>query len=196
MKIYRDCVIPHTVFGSPVARCPGNKVADFDGNGTVDFTDFLTFVQGFGKSADQADFQRKISTSTAMAQSTFQTFCFLSTPSASLQVRRLHPQNLSLVFFISVILLVTISRLSISRPICLTPAECLLSLSPGVSRFSNINKRLYVAAIDTFHAFTEDGTPEFQLSLEVPVRTPAEHSRVGAGFRIALFTQSPVCILD
>ena len=26
------------------------KSADFDGNGSVDFTDFLMFAQGFGKS--------------------------------------------------------------------------------------------------------------------------------------------------
>ena len=59
-----------------------------------------------------------------------------------------------------------------------------VSFPRGVA-FSNVNKRLYVAATDTFHAFTEDGTPDFQLSLEMPVAPGGAFTSRG-GFRIVL----------
>ena len=90
------------ILAAPLLNAQETKSADFDGNGTVDFTDFLAFAQGFGKSQARM-ISMKNSISTAMVQSIFRTFCFLSMPSASLQVRRRHRQNPSPGFFISAI---------------------------------------------------------------------------------------------
>ena len=48
------------LLAAPLLEAQETKSADFDGNGNVDFTDFLMFAQGFGKSAGQDDFNEKL----------------------------------------------------------------------------------------------------------------------------------------
>ena len=48
-----------SVFGS-VQKLPDGILGDFDGNGKVEFTDFLIFARGFGKSSGDEGFDSKM----------------------------------------------------------------------------------------------------------------------------------------
>ncbi len=172
------------LLAAPLLDAQETKSADFDGNGTVDFTDFLTFAQGFGKSAGQADFNAKLDldgngtidfSDFLLFVNAFGKSSSPTTPPAEPEPRFLYIGN----FFGGNIQVIDTSTN------LLDPNRTLPVSLPRGTAFSNINKRLYVAAIDTFHAFTEDGTPEFQLSLETPAAPGAAFTSRG-GFRIVL----------
>ena len=171
------------ILASSLLDAQETKSADFDGNGTVDFTDFLTFVQGFGKSAGQDDFDEKLDLdgNGTIDFSDFLLFvnAFGGSSSTTPPPAEPAPQFLYISDLIG-----SIHVLDISTNL-LDPSRTIPVSFPRGIAFSNINKRLYVAATDTFHAFTEDGTPEFQLSLETPV-APGEPFASRGGFRIAL----------
>ena len=171
------------LLAAPLLDAQETKSADFDGNGTVDFTDFLTFVQGFDKSADQADFNAKLDldgngtidfSDFLLFVSAFGKSSSPTTPPAEPEPRFLYISDL----------IGSIQVIDTSTNL-LDPSRMLAVSFPRGIAFSNINKRLYVAATDTFHAFTEDGTPEFQLSLEMPI-APGEPFIGRGGFRIVL----------
>ncbi len=171
------------LLAAPLLDAQETKSADFDGNGTVDFTDFLTFVQGFGKSAGQADFNEKLDldgngtidfSDFLLFVSAFGGSSSPTTPPAEPEPRFLYISDL----------IGSIQVIDTSTNL-LDPSRMLAVSFPRGIAFSNINKRLYVAATDTFHAFTEDGTPEFQLSLEMPI-APGEPFIGRGGFRIVL----------
>ena len=169
---------------APLLNAQETKSADFDGNGTVDFTDFLTFVQGFGKSSGQADFNEKLDLdgNGTIDFSDFLLFvnAFGESSSPTTPPAESEPRFLYISDFIGE----NIQVIDISTNL-LDPSRMLAVDLPRGIAFSNINKRLYVAAIDTFHAFTEDGTVEFQLSLTTPVAPGTPFASRG-GFHIAL----------
>ncbi len=181
---YTAIVLSLTLFlAVPLLDAQETKSADFDGNGTVDFTDFLTFAQGFGKSAGQADFNAKLDLDGngtidfpdfLLFVSAFGGSSSTPTPPAESEYRLLYISDL----------LGSIQVIDTSTNL-LDPNRMLPVSFPRGIAFSNINKRLYVAATDTFHAFAEDGTPEFQLSLETPAAPGAAFTSRG-GFRIVL----------
>ncbi len=168
----------------PLLNAQETKSADFDGNGTVDFTDFLTFVQGFGKSADQADFNANLDLdgNGTIDFSDFLLFvnAFGGSSSPTTPPEEPAPRFLYIGDFIGDNIQVIDTSTNL-----LDPSRRLAVSQPRGIAVSNINKRLYVAAIDTFHAFAEDGTPEFQLSLEIPVAPGGAFTSRG-GFRIVL----------
>ena len=170
---------------APLLDAQETKSADFDGNGTVDFTDFLAFAQGFGKSAGQDDFNEKLDLD-GNGTIDFSDFLLFvnafggsSSPTTPPPPAEPEPQFLYISDLIG-----NIQVLDLSTNL-LNPSRMLSVSFPRGIAFSNINKRLYVAATDTFHAFTEDGFPEFQLSLEMPVAPGGAFTSRG-GFRIAL----------
>ena len=182
---YTAIVLSLTLFlAVPLLNAQETKSADFDGNGTVDFTDFLTFAQGFGKSAGQADFNAKLDldgngtidfSDFLLFVSAFGGSSSTPTPPAESEYRLLYISD-----FIGSNIQVIDTSTNLRDP----SRTLAVSLPRGIA-FSNINKRLYVAAIDTFHAFTEDGTPEFQLSLKTPV-SPGTPFASRGGFRVVL----------
>lgn len=169
---------------APLLNAQETKSADFDGNGTVDFTDFLTFVQGFGKSADQADFNANLDLDSngTIDFSDFLLFVNAFGGSSSPTTPPEEPEPRFL--YISDLIGANIQVIDISTNFRDTSRTIPVDFPRGIA-FSNINKRLYVAATDTFHAFTEDGTPEFQLSLTTPV-APGQPFASRGGFLIAL----------
>ena len=74
-------------------------------------------------------------------------------------------------------------KYSTRRPTSLDPGRRLLVEQPRGIAVSKTNEQIYVAAIDTFHAFDEDGSPAFQLSLQIPA-APGVISR--GGYRVVL----------
>ena len=127
----------------------------------------------------------KNSTSTVMAQSTFRDFLlFVNAFGKSSGPTDPPPPEPEPRFLYISDLMGSIQVIDISTNLLDPNRTIPVSFPRGVA-FSNINKRLYVAATDTFHAFNEDGTPEFQLSLETPV-APGQPFASRGGFRIAL----------
>lgn len=161
------------------------KSADFDGNGKVDFTDFLAFAQGFGKSAGQDDFNEKLDLdgNGTIDFSDFLLFVNAFGGSSSPTTPPPPAEPAPRFLYISD-LIGSIHVLDLSTNL-LDPSRTIPVSFPRGIAFSNINKQLYVAAIDTFHAFTEDGFPVFQLSLAMPVAPGGGFTSRG-GFRIAL----------
>ncbi len=181
---YTAIALSLTLFlAAPLLDAQETKSADFDGNGTVDFTDFLTFVQGFGKSADQADFNANLDLdgNGTIDFADFLLFvnAFSGSSSPTTPPEEPEPRFLYISDLIGSIQVIDIST-NLLDPSRMIP----VSFPRGVV-FSDINKRLYVAATDTFHAFTEDGFPEFQLSLEMPV-APGGGFIGRGGFRVVL----------
>lgn len=181
---YTAIVLSLTLFlAAPLLDAQETKSADFDGNGTVDFTDFLTFVQGFGKSSGQDGFNEKLDLdgNGTIDFSDFLLFvnAFGGSSSPTTPPAEPAPRFLYISDLIGSIQVIDIST-NLLEPNRTIP----VSFPRGVA-FSDINKRLYVAATDTFHAFTEDGFPEFQLSLEMPV-APGGGFIGRGGFRIVL----------
>ncbi len=171
------------ILTSSLLNAQETKSADFDGNGAVDFTDFLTFAQGFGKSSGQDGFNEKLDLdgNGTIDFSDFLLFvnAFGGSSSPTTPPEEPAPRFLYISDLIGSIHVIDIST-NLLDPNRMIP----VSFPRGVA-FSDINKRLYVAATDTFHAFTEDGFPEFQLSLEMPV-VPGGGFIGRGGFRVVL----------
>ncbi len=172
------------ILSSSVLNAQETKSADFDGNGSVDFTDFLAFAQGFGKSAGQDDFNAKLDLDGNGTIDFSDFLLFVNAFGKSSGPTDPPPPEPAPRFLYVSDLIGSIQVLDTATNL-LNPSRMLPVSFPRGIAFSNINKRLYVAATDTFHAFTEDGIPEFQLSLEIPV-APGEPFASRGGFRIAL----------
>ena len=168
---------------APLLDAQETKSADFDGNGTVDFTDFLTFVQGFGKSADQADFNANLDLD-SNGTIDFSDFLLFVNAFGGSSSPTTPPEEPAPRFLYISDLIGSIQVIDTSTNLLVPNRMIPVSFPRGIA-FSDINKRLYVAATDTFHAFTEDGFPEFQLSLEMPV-APGGGFIGRGGFRVVL----------
>ena len=169
---------------SPLLYAQETKSADFDGNGSVDFTDFLMFAQGFGKSDGQDDFNAKLDLDGNGTIDFSDFLLFVNAFGKSSGPTDPPPPEPEPRFLYISDLIGSIQVIDTSTNL-LDPSRMLAVSFPRGIAFSNINKRLYVAATDTFHAFTEDGIPEFQLSLEMPIAPGGGFTSRG-GFRIAL----------
>ncbi|MDP6040008.1 MAG: hypothetical protein QGG64_15760, partial [Candidatus Latescibacteria bacterium] len=159
--------------------------ADFDGSGTVDFTDFLLFAQGFGKSTGQDGFDTKLdldSSGTVDFPDFLQFVSAFTSGTGTTDPTPTEPEELLLYIADfsgdKVEVLNTTSNL-------INPTRTLNLSQPRGVAISNINKQVYVTALDTFHAFAEDGTPAFQLSLEIPA-APGDPFTSRGGFRVVL----------
>lgn len=171
------------ILTSSLLNAQETKSADFDGNGAVDFTDFLTFAQGFGKSSGQDGFNEKLDLD-GNGTIDFSDFLLFVNAFGKPSSPTTPPAEPAPRFLYISDLIGSIQVIDISTNLLDPNRTIPVSFPRGVA-FSNINKRLYVAATDTFHAFTEDGFPEFQLSLETPV-APGQPFVGRGGFRIAL----------
>ncbi len=181
---YTAIALSLTLFlAAPLLDAQETKSADFDGNGAVDFTDFLTFVQGFGKSADQADFNANLDLD-GNGTIDFSDFLLFVNAFGKPSSPTTPPEEPAPRFLYISDLIGSIQVIDTSTNLLVPNRMIPVSFPRGIA-FSDINKRLYVAATDTFHAFTEDGFPEFQLSLEMPV-APGGGFIGRGGFRVVL----------
>ena len=182
---YTAIALSLTLFlAAPLLDAQETKSADFDANGTVDFTDFLTFVQGFGKSAGQDDFDEKLDLDGNGTIDFSDFLLFVNAFGESSNPTTPPAEPAPRFLYISDFIGDNIQVIDTSTNL-LDPSRMLAVTLPRGVAFSNINKRLYVAAIDTFHAFTEDGIPDFQISLETPIAPGGAFTSRG-GFRIVL----------
>ena len=154
--------------------------SDFDGSGKVDFQDFVLFARGFGRTSTDAGFDARLDLD-GSGKVDFQDFVrfaesfgkTVGEPSRPLMyVSDLDPEAGGgvLVFDPETNLL--------DRTI---PATF-----PRGMAFSSLNRRLYVAGVDTFYAFTESDAVDFKIPFLDPPLVPGELPPTRGGFKIAL----------
>ena len=157
--------------------------ADFNGDGTINFEDFLLFAQGFGKSAGQADFNAKLDLN-ADGTIDFEDFLLFVNAFRGSGTTNPPPEPEPLLLYIADLLNANIQVLDIETNL-LDPTRTLRAARPRGIAISNTNAQIYVAASDTFHAFDEDGSPAFQLSLKIPAG-PGDPFTSRGGYRVVL----------
>lgn len=136
--------------------------ADFNGDGAVDFSDFLLFAQGYGKSAGQADFNAKLDLD-GDGTIDFDDFLrFVNAFGGSSGMTDPPPDDGPLLLYIADFIGNKVDVLNTETNL-LDPNRRLLVEQPRGIAVSKTNEQIYVAGIDTFHAFDEDGSPAFQL---------------------------------
>ncbi len=150
---------------TPFLAAQETDPADFDGNGAVDFNDFLIFAQGFGKSVGQVGFNAKLDFDGNGTIDFSDFLLFVNAFGRSSGTIDPPPEPDPLLLYIGDLTLSNIQVFNTATNL-LDPGRTLSAAQPRGIAVSKINKRVYVAAIDTFHAFAEDGTPVFQISLE------------------------------
>ncbi len=153
--------------------------ADFNGDGMVDFNDFLIFARGFGKSAGDADFNAKLDLDGDGTIDFGDFLRFVDAFGESSVPTDPPPDDGPLLLYIADLTNDNIQVLNTETNL-LDPTRMLRAAQPRGIALSNTNAQIYVAAIDSFHAFGEDGSPAFQLSLKPPARP----SR--GGYRVVL----------
>ena len=177
------------IFGSVSLYAQETNPADFNGSGSVDFTDFLMFAQGFGKSAGQTDFNAALDLDSSGTIDFPDFLQFVSAFSGSTGTTDPTPVDLpstpeELLLYIADLTAGNIQVLNASTNL-LDPSRTITASQPRGVAISTTNNQVYVAAVDSFHAFESDGTPAFQLSLVTPAEPGAPFTSRG-GFRVVL----------
>lgn len=136
--------------------------ADFNGDGVVDFSDFLLFAQGYGKSAGQADFNAKLDLNSDGTIDFDDFLRFVSAFGGSSGMTDPPPDDGPLLLYIADFIGNKVDVFNTETNL-LYLGHRLLVDQPRSIAVSKTNEQIYVAAINTFHAFDEDGSPAFQL---------------------------------
>ena len=152
--------------------------SDFDGSGTVDFKDFVTFARGFGKSSSDPDFDARLDLNGngAVDFADFAIFARNFGKSVSQPAR-------TLIYISDLDIPETGGKIFvIDAETNLVDQTFLVPLPRGMA-YSSTNRRLYVAGIDTFYALTESGDRDFVISLQ-EIFDGVPQSR--GGYKVAL----------
>ena len=136
--------------------------ADFNGDGVVDFSDFLLFAQGYGKSAGQADFNAKLDLDSDGTIDFDDFLRFVNAFGGSSGMTDPPPDDGPLLLYIADFIGNKVDVFNTETNL-LYLGHRLLVDQPRSIAVSKTNEQIYVAAINTFHAFDEDGSPAFQL---------------------------------
>ena len=136
--------------------------ADFNGDGVVDFSDFLLFAQGYGKSAGQADFNAKLDLNSDGTIDFDDFLRFVNAFGGSSGMTDPPPDDGPLLLYIADFIGNKVDVFNTETNL-LYLGHRLLVDQPRSIAVSKTNEQIYVAAINTFHAFDEDGSPAFQL---------------------------------
>lgn len=160
--------------------------ADFDGDGEVNFSDFLIFARGFGRTDQDADFDARLDLNDSGAVD-FQDFLLFaeqfggSTPPEDADREPFDPARIYIADFRADRVFVVDAQSNFYDP----------GLSVSVSQprsivYSYLNRRFYVVGQDSFYALTESSEIDFRLPLLDPPESPDSRPRTRGGFRIAL----------
>lgn len=136
--------------------------ADFNGDGVVDFSDFLLFAQGYGKSAGQADFNAKLDLDSDGTIDFDDFLRFVNAFGGSSGMTDPPPDDGPLLLYIADFIGNKVDVFNTETNLLYLGHRLLVDQPRGIA-VSKTNEQIYVAAINTFHAFDEDGSPAFQL---------------------------------
>lgn len=160
--------------------------ADFDGDGEVNFSDFLIFAGGFGRTGHDADFDARLDLNDSGAVD-FQDFLLFagqfggSTPPEDVDREPFDPPRIYVVDTWADRVFVVDAESNFYNP----------GLSVAVSQprsvaYSYLNRRFYVAGIDSFFALAENSEIDFRLPLLDPPESSDSRGSARGGFRMAL----------
>ena len=170
------------LLASPFLDAQETNPADFNGDGAVDFYDFLLFVQGFGKSADQADFNAKLDLDSNGAVDFYDFLLFGNAFGSSSGPTDPPPEPDPLLLYIADLNSSKVEVLNTTTNLR-DPNSTIFVSQPRGLAFSNINNHLYIAGIDTFYAVSKSGQRVYEIPLHAGDIAGIE-SR--GGFKIAL----------
>ena len=160
--------------------------ADFDEDGEVGFSDFLIFARGFGRSAQDADFNVRLDLN-GNGEVDFQDFVLFarqfggSTPPEDVDKEPFYPARIYIVDFWSDRVFVVDAETNFYDP------ELTVAVSqPRSVSYSYLNRRFYVVGQDSFYALSESSEIDYRLPLLDPPESPDSRPRTRGGSRIAL----------
>ncbi len=157
--------------------------SDFDGSGTVDFKDFVTFARGFGKSSSDPDFDARLDLNGngAVDFADFAIFARNFGKSVSQPAR-------TLIYISDPDFLDTFGKIEVyDAQTNLLDRTILVPLPQGMA-YSSTNRQLYVTSADTFYAFSESDVRAFTIPLKDPSEEPEGIPQSRGGSKIALST--------
>ena len=157
--------------------------ADFDSSGMVDFTDFLLFAQGFGKSTGQDGFDAKLDLDGSGTVDFPDFLQFVSAFTGSTGTTDPTPTEPEEI-------LLYIADLSANKVEILNTDTNLLdpnsAISAGQPRgvgYSTLNNQIFIAGIDTFYALSSSGQRQYAIPLHTGDSTGTEPR---GGFKVVL----------
>ena len=160
--------------------------ADFDGDGEVNFSDFLVFARGFGRTDQDADFDARLDLNDNGAVD-FQDFLLFarqfggSTPTEDVDKEPFDPPRIYVSDTLGNRVFVLDGDTNFFNPVLSA-----VITQPRSVTYSLINRRIYVVAADTFHALTESSETDFRLPLVDPSETPGFPPAGRGGFKMVL----------
>ncbi|MDE2889237.1 MAG: dockerin type I domain-containing protein [Gemmatimonadota bacterium] len=160
--------------------------ADFDEDGEVSFSDFLIFARGFGRTAQDADFNARLDLNGDGAVD-FQDFLIFarhfggSTPPEDADREPFDPPRIYVSDTLGNRVFVLDGDTNFFNP-----GLSAVITQPRSVTYSSINRRIYVVAADTFHALTESSETDYRLPLVDPSATPGFPPAGRGGFKMVL----------
>ena len=160
--------------------------SDFDGSGKVDFADFLLFAGGFGKKSQEEGYEARFDLS-GNSEVDFADFLIFA-GNFSKSTTDEEPDLVAgpVYLYVADLFKNAVEAYDTSTNL-LDPSRSLAVTEPRGIAFSSTNKEIYVAAWDSFHAFTELGARAFDVTFD-PAFEPGGASQRAGGFKAALST--------
>ncbi len=159
---------------------------DFNGDGEVNFADFIAFARGFGKTDQDADFDVRLDLNNN-GEVDFQDFVLFarqfggSSPSGGGDEEPFNPRRIYVSDLWSNRVFVVDAKTNFYDPgLSVTLSQ------PRSVAYSYRNRRFYVAGVDSFYALTESSEVDYRLPLQDPPGSPGGSPVARGGFRMAL----------
>ena len=168
------------------ATAQESSPVDFNGDGEVNFADFIAFARGFGKTDQDADFDARLDLNNN-GEVDFQDFVLFarqfggSSPSGGGDEEPFDPPRIYIADFFGDSVFVLDGDTNM-----LNPGLSVAVRQPRSVTYSYRNKRFYVAGLDSFYALTESSDIDYQLPLQEPPGSPGGSPVARGGFRMAL----------
>ena len=168
------------------ATAQESSPVDFNGDGEVNFADFIAFARGFGKTDQDADFDARLDLNNN-GEVDFQDFVLfarqfgVSTPSEDADKEPFDPARIYVADQLSDRVFVLDGESNFYDP-----GLSVALKQPRSVIYSYLNRRFYVAGIDSFYALTESSEIDYRLPLLDSPELPSSPPRSRGGFRMAL----------
>ena len=168
------------------ATAQESSPVDFNGDGEVNFADFIAFARGFGKTDQDADFDARLDLNNN-GEVDFQDFVLFarqfggSSPSGGGDEEPFDPRRIYVADFFGDRVFVLDGDTNMFNP-----GLSVAVRQPRSVTYSYRNRRFYVAGQDSFYALTESSEIDYRLPLQEPPESPGDPPAPLGGFRMVL----------